>query len=71
MSNWNEQSKGVLVSGNYLEHTRKGYNATNARRFGENPLTERTDFLLKNNDGTHRHLSVDAYGNIKNWGDHR
>ncbi len=69
MSNWDKQSDGVYVSGNYLEHTRSGYNQTNAQRFGVDPLTERTDFLLNNGDGTHAHYSTDAYGNLTKWHD--
>jgi len=66
-SNWSLQSDGVKVSGNYLEHTRNGYNQTNAERFGCNPLTERTDFLIDNGNGGHSHISVDSYGNITRW----
>lgn len=79
MSNWDFQSDDVKVSGNYLEHvnTKKGRTMTNAEYYGVDPLTERTDLLCDNynpdgtKDGTHRHFSVDAYGNIKNWGDHK
>ncbi len=69
MSNWDIQSDGVQVSGNYLEHTntRRGYSQTNAERFGLDPLTERTDFLIQEQNGGHSHFSVDASGNITKW----
>ena len=70
MSNWDSQGKGVRVSGNFLDHYGKGRNITNAEFYGVDPSTERTDFLLNNGDGTHRHIEVDAYGNKRNWGDH-
>lgn len=67
--NWDYQDNDVKVSGNYLEHERNGYGQTNAERFGEDPSKGRTDFLLNNGNGTHRHISVDEYGNFNNWGD--
>lgn len=65
--NWGWQSDGVKVSGNYLDHKRKGCDKTNAERFGEDPLKERTDLLVYNDDGTHNHYTVDNHGNIKKW----
>ena len=68
-NNWNYQDDNVKVSGNYLDHTRSGYSQTNADRLGENPNIGRTDFLLNNGDGTHGHISVDEWGNFRNYGD--
>lgn len=65
--NWEWQSDGVKVSGNYLDHKRNGCDKTNAERFGEDPLKGRTDFLIDNGDGSHEHYSVDDNGNIKRW----
>ncbi len=67
--NWDYQDDDVKVSGNYLEHTRKGYSQTNAERYGIDPNIGRTDFLINNGDGTHGHFSIDEQGNYRNWSD--